>query len=30
VTAKPPDFEPLAGSDPVPGNTDEISALGKR
>jgi uncharacterized protein YukE len=30
MTAKPPDFEPLAGSDPVPGNTDEISALGKR
>jgi uncharacterized protein YukE len=30
VTAKPPDFEPLASSNPVPGNTDEIAALGKR
>lgn len=30
MTAKPPDFEPLASSDPVPGNTDEITALGKR
>jgi len=30
VTARPPDFEPLASSDPVPGNTDEIAALGRR
>jgi hypothetical protein len=30
VTARPPDFEPLASSDPVPGNTDEIVALGRR
>jgi uncharacterized protein YukE len=28
--AKPPSFEPLAGTDPVPGNTDEIAALGRR
>jgi uncharacterized protein YukE len=27
---KPPSFEPLASSDPVPGNTDEIAALGRR
>jgi uncharacterized protein YukE len=30
VTPRPPDFEPLASSDPVPGNTDEIAALGRR
>ena len=30
MTARPPDFEPLASSDPVPGNTDEIGALGRR
>ncbi len=27
---KPPDFEPLASSDPVPGDPDQIAALGKR
>jgi uncharacterized protein YukE len=30
VTARPPDFEPLAGTDPVPADTDEIAALGRR
>ncbi len=30
MTAKPPDFEPLASNDPVPGDTGEIAALGKR
>jgi uncharacterized protein YukE len=30
VTARPPDFEPLAGPDPVPADTDEIAALGRR
>lgn len=30
MTPRPPDFEPLASSDPVPGNTDEIAALGRR
>jgi uncharacterized protein YukE len=30
MTARPPDFEPLAGGDPVPADTDEIAALGKR
>jgi uncharacterized protein YukE len=30
VTTRPPDFEPLAGTDPVPADTDEIAALGKR
>jgi uncharacterized protein YukE len=30
VTQRPPDFEPLASSDPVPGDTDEIAALGRR
>jgi uncharacterized protein YukE len=30
TVAKPSSFEPLASSDPVPGNTDEIAALGKR
>lgn len=30
MTARPPDFEPLASSDPVPGNTDEIATLGRR
>jgi uncharacterized protein YukE len=30
VTPRPPDFEPLASSDPVPGDTDEIAALGRR
>jgi uncharacterized protein YukE len=29
-TPRPPDFEPLASSDPVPGDTSEIAALGKR
>jgi uncharacterized protein YukE len=28
--ARPPDFEPLADSDPVPGDPDEISRLGRR
>jgi uncharacterized protein YukE len=28
--ARPADFEPLASSDPVPGEPDEIAALGKR
>ena len=28
--ARPADFEPLASSDPVPGEPDEITALGKR
>lgn len=27
---KPPDFEPLAADDPVPGDTDEIATLGRR
>lgn len=27
---KPPDFEPLASSDPVPGDPDQIATLGKR
>ena len=30
MTARPPDFEPLASSDAVPGDTDEIAALGRR
>jgi len=30
MTRKPPDFEPLAGSDPVPGEPDMIAALGRR
>ena len=30
MTARPPDFEPLAGTDPVPADTNEIAALGKR
>jgi uncharacterized protein YukE len=30
VTSRPPDFEPLAGSDPVLADTDEIAALGRR
>jgi uncharacterized protein YukE len=30
VTARPPDFEPLAGSDPVPGEPGAIAALGRR
>ena len=30
MTSRPPDFEPLAGSDPVPADTDEIAALGRR
>jgi uncharacterized protein YukE len=30
VTPCPPDFEPLAGSDPVPADTDAIAALGRR
>lgn len=30
MTPRPPDFEPLASSDPVPGNPDEIAALGRR
>src|SRR5205807_490688 len=30
MTAKPPDFEPLAASDPVPGEPGAIAALGKR
>jgi uncharacterized protein YukE len=30
MTARPPDFEPLAGSDPVPADTDEIASLGRR
>jgi hypothetical protein len=30
VTAKPPDFEPLSSSDPVPADTGEIAQLGKR
>jgi uncharacterized protein YukE len=29
-TGKPPDFEPLASSDPVPGNPDDIASLGRR
>jgi len=28
--ARPPDFEPLADSDPVPGDPDEIARLGRR
>lgn len=28
--SRPADFEPLASSDPVPGDPDEIAALGKR
>lgn len=27
---KPPDFEPLASSDPVPGDPDQVAALGRR
>lgn len=30
LTPRPPDFEPLASTDPVPGNTDEIANLGRR
>lgn len=30
TSPKPPDFEPLASSDPVSGDTDAIAALGKR
>jgi uncharacterized protein YukE len=30
MTARPPDFEPLAGSDPVPGDPDQIGALARR
>jgi hypothetical protein len=30
MTAKPPDFEPLAGSDPVPGDPDQIGVLARR
>lgn len=30
MTAKPPDFEPLASADPVSGDVAEIAALGKR
>lgn len=30
MTQRPPDFEPLAGSDPVRADTDEIAALGRR
>jgi uncharacterized protein YukE len=30
MTQRPPDFEPLAGTDPVPADTDEIAALGRR
>jgi WXG100 family type VII secretion target len=30
MTARPPDFEPLSGTDPVPADTDEIDALGQR
>ncbi len=30
MTARPPDFEPLAGSDPVPGEPGTIAALGQR
>ena len=30
VTPRPSDFEPLAASDPVPGDTDQIAALGRR
>lgn len=30
MTSKPPDFEPLASSNPVPGDTDEIAGLGRR
>jgi len=30
MTRKPPDFEPLAASDPVPGEPDMIAALGRR
>ena len=30
MTARPPDFEPLAGSDPVPGEPGTVAALGRR
>ena len=30
ITARPPDFEPLASSDPVPADIDETAALGRR
>ena len=30
MSGKPPDFEPLAGSDPVPGDPDQIGALARR
>jgi uncharacterized protein YukE len=30
MTGKPPDFEPLAGSDPVPGDPGQIGALARR
>lgn len=30
MTQRPPDFEPLAPSDPVPADTDEITLLGRR
>ena len=30
MTSRPADFEPLAGLDPVPADTEEIAALGRR
>jgi uncharacterized protein YukE len=30
VTPRPPDFEPLAGSDPVPGDPDEVAVIARR
>src|SRR5262249_3180349 len=30
VTPRPPDFEPLAGSDPVPGDPDQVATIARR
>jgi uncharacterized protein YukE len=30
VTPRPPDFEPLAGSDPVPGDPDRVATIARR
>ena len=30
MTPRPPDFEPLAGSDPVPGDPDRVAFIARR
>lgn len=30
MTPRPPDFEPLAGSDPVPGDPDQVAVIARR